>query len=326
MSSHESGGATHVVLTAILVNALVTISKAAGWLISLSPSMLAETIHSLADTVNQSLVYMGIRISKKGPTRDFPMGYGQARYLWNLISATGIFFIGFGITTYHGVSSLFGDHHSQGSFLLVITILGFAFIAEGYALLIAYKDVYSRKGDLSLFQWIKEGDDPTTVGILIEDAIAVLGVILAGFGIALTYLFHNPVFDSIASIIIGLLLGFMAITMGYANGRLLINRSISVSSENEIREFLISLPEINNISSLKTEIISPDVVSLSVDFNINSDIINQDPQLADELSKIDMNLDELKMTVKMIGQLINSIENKVYKQFPEIQYIDLEIN
>jgi zinc transporter 9 len=64
-------------------------------------------------------------------------------------------------------------------------------------LLVAYKDVYSQKGDLSLFQWIKEGDDPTTVGILIEDAIAVLGVILAAVGIVLTYLYHNPIFDSI---------------------------------------------------------------------------------------------------------------------------------
>ena len=326
MSSHESRGAAHVVLTAILVNALVTITKAVGWLISLSPSMLAEAIHSLADTVNQSLVYMGIRISKKGPTREFPMGYGQARYLWNLISATGIFFIGFGITTYHGVSSLFGDHHSQGSFLVVISILGFAFFAEGYALLVAYKDVYSQKGDLSLFQWIKEGDDPTTVGILIEDSIAVLGVILAAVGIVLTYLYHNPIFDSIASIIIGFLLGVMAIIIGYANGRLLINRAISVSSENEIKNFLLSLPEINSISSLKTEIISPEVISLSVDFSINSDTINQDPQLAEEISKNDMNLDELKVTVKMIGQFINSIENKVYKQFPEIKYIDLEIN
>ena len=106
----------------------------------------------------------------------------------------------------------------------------------------------------------------------------------------------------------------------------LINRAISVSSENEIKNFLLSLPEINSISSLKTEIISPEVISLSVDFSINSDTINQDPQLAEEISKNDMNLDELKVTVKMIGQFINSIENKVYKQFPEIKYIDLEIN
>ena len=81
MSFHESGGAMHVVLTAIIVNALVAISKTVGWLISLSPSVLAEVIHSLADTANQSLVYMGIRISTEGPTREFPMGYGQACYI-----------------------------------------------------------------------------------------------------------------------------------------------------------------------------------------------------------------------------------------------------
>ena len=91
MGTHESGGSTKVVLTAILVNLFVTIAKGVGWILSMSPSMLAEAIHSFADTVNQCLVYVGIRVSKKGPTRDFPVGYGQARYLWNLISATGIF-------------------------------------------------------------------------------------------------------------------------------------------------------------------------------------------------------------------------------------------
>jgi divalent metal cation (Fe/Co/Zn/Cd) transporter len=191
---------------------------------------------------------------------------------------------------------------------------------------VAYKDVYSQKGDKTILQWIEQGDDPTSVGILIEDSIAVLGVALAFIGVLMTRYFHNPIFDSIASIIIGLLLGIMAIIIGYANGRLLINRAISVSSENEINNFLLSLPEIKSISSLKTEIISPEVISLSVDFNINSEIINQDPQLAEELLKNDLNLDELKVTVKMIGQFINSIENKVYKQFPEIKYIDLEIN
>jgi len=321
-----SGGSTRVVITAIIVNLSVTIFKAIGWLISLSPSMLAETIHSLADTVNQTLVLIGIKVSKKGPTREFPVGYGQARYLWNLLSASGIFFVGFGVTTYHGVSSLFGTHHESGSFLTVMIILGYSFVAEGYALLVAYKDVYSQKGDKTILQWIEQGDDPTSVGILIEDSIAVLGVALAFIGVLMTRYFHNPIFDSIASIIIGLLLGIMAIIIGYANGRLLINRAISVSSENEINNFLLSLPEIKSISSLKTEIISPEVISLSVDFNINSEIINQDPQLAEELLKNNLDLDELKVTVKMIGQFINSIENKVYKQFPEIKYIDLEIN
>ena len=95
---NQKDGSIKVVLTAVVVNFFVTISKSIGWMFSLSPSMLAEAIHSFADTANQFLIYLGIRISKKGPTREFPSGYGQARYLWNLISASGIFFIGFGVT------------------------------------------------------------------------------------------------------------------------------------------------------------------------------------------------------------------------------------
>ena len=107
--SHRDGS-VKVVLTAAVVNFFVTLAKSVGWMYSMSPSMLAEAIHSFADTPNQLLVYLGIRISRKGPTREYPAGYGQARYLWNLISASGIFFIGFGVTVYHGVSSLVNPH------------------------------------------------------------------------------------------------------------------------------------------------------------------------------------------------------------------------
>ena len=107
---NHKDGSVKVVLTAVVVNFFVTLAKSVGWMFSMSPSMLAEAIHSFADTANQMLVYLGIRISRKGPTREYPAGYGQARYLWNLISASGIFFIGFGVTVYHGVSSLVNPH------------------------------------------------------------------------------------------------------------------------------------------------------------------------------------------------------------------------
>jgi len=123
----QNDGSVKVVLTAVVVNFFVTIAKAVGWLISFSPSMLAEAIHSFADTANQLLVYLGIRISKKAPTREYPAGYGQARYLWNLISASGIFFIGFGVTVFHGVSTLLNSHpDAQFSYGVGIGILLFS--------------------------------------------------------------------------------------------------------------------------------------------------------------------------------------------------------
>ena len=124
---NSKDGSVKVVVTAIVVNFFVTLAKSIGWVFSPNPSMLAEAIHSFADTANQSLVYLGITISKKAATREFPTGYGQARYLWNLISASGIFFIGFGVTVYHGVTALISPHHDElVSYGLGIGILIFA--------------------------------------------------------------------------------------------------------------------------------------------------------------------------------------------------------
>lgn len=316
--NNNASGSLKVVLTALAVNAVLTIAKFAGFLLSLSPSMLAESIHSFADTANQILIYIGIKVSKKKPTRDFPFGYGQARYLWNLVSATGIFFIGFGVTIHHGIMSLFSHHEANISYGIAIPILIFAFFGEGYALHVALKEVRGQKGSMTLREWIKNGDDPTSVGVLIEDAIAVIGVVLAVAGMVLSNYFGSYIFDSIATILIGLLLGVMAITMGYANGRLLINRSLNELSEQDIKNYILALPEIKKIYYLSTEIISPNNIRLSMEFDLNID---------QALKKEKANIDENKFQnfVKMISQTIKNIENKIKKQFPEITHVDLEI-
>ena len=316
--NNHAGGSLKVVLTALVVNAVITIAKIAGFFFSLSPSMLAESIHSFADTANQILIYIGIKVSKKKPTRDFPFGYGQARYLWNLVSATGIFFIGFGVTTYHGIMSLFAHHEANISYDIAIPILILAFFGEGYALNVALKEVRGQKGTMTLREWIKNGDDPTSVGVLIEDAIAVIGVVLAVAGMLLSHYFGTYIFDSIATILIGVLLGVMAIIMGYANGRLLINRSVNELSEKDIRKYILALPEIKTIYYLSTEIMSPDDIRLSMEFDLNIDQV---------LKKEKANIDENKFQnfVKMISQTIKNIENKIKKQFPEITHVDLEI-
>ena len=316
--NNHAGGSLKVVLTALVVNAVVTIAKFAGFFLSLSPSMLAESIHSFADTANQILIYIGIKVSKKKPTRDFPFGYGQARYLWNLVSATGIFFIGFGVTTYHGIISLFHHHEANISYSIAIPILIFAFFGEGYTLHVALKDVRGQKGSMTLREWIKNGDDPTSAGILIEDAIAVIGVVLAVAGMLLSHYFESYIFDSIATILIGLLLGVMAITMGYANGRLLINRSVNELSERDIKNYILALPEIKTIYYLSTEIMSPDDIRLSMEFDLNID-----PVLKKEKANIDEN--KFQNFVKMISQTIKNIENNIKKKFPEITHVDLEI-
>ena len=328
----QKDGSVKVVLTAIVVNFFVTLAKAIGWVFSLSPSMLAEAIHSFADTANQSLVYLGIRISKKGSTREFPSGYGQARYLWNLISASGIFFIGFGVTVYHGVSSLISPHHEgQFSYGLAIGILIFALIVEGYALLVAFKEVNAHRGSMSLLVFFRESDDPTSIGVLLEDAIAVIGVLLALAGMAISYYFHTHIPDAIASILIGLLLGFLAFVMAFTNGRLLINRSISLSDEEEIREFVRELAYVDKITSLKTEILAPDQVKLSLEIDFNSSPIVREINAGRKANVGNEMIEDtiqtiINKSVKSVGKAINEMEKQIRDYFPDIKHIDLELN
>ena len=328
----QKDGSVKVVLTAVVVNFFVTLSKAIGCVFSLSPSMLGEAIHSFADTANQSLVYLGIRISKKGPTREYPSGYGQARYLWNLISASGIFFIGFGVTVYHGVSSLISPHHEgQFSYGLAIGILIFALIVEGYALLVAFKEVNAHRGSMSLMVFIRESDDPTSIGVLLEDAIAVIGVLLALIGMAISHYFHTHIPDAIASILIGLLLGFLAFVMAFTNGRLLINRFISLSDEEEISKFVRGLAYVDYITSLKTEILAPNQVKLSMEIDFNSSAIvreiNADRRPNGEKEAIEDTVQTvINKSVKNVGKAINEMEKQIRDHFPDIKYVDLELN
>ena len=330
MSSHD--GSIKVVLTAIVVNSLVTVAKGIGWFISPGPSMLAETIHSFADTSNQLLIYMGIRLSKKGPSREFPSGYGKARYLWNLISASGIFFLGCCFTVYHGISALIYPHHEATvSYGIGISILFFAFIVEGYALYVAYKEVAANQRSRTFIDYLIDNDDPTSIGVLFEDAIAVLGVILALVGMTMSYYFNTHIPDAIASILIGVLLGILSIIMAFMNGRLLINRSMSELEEQEIRDYILGLESVDNITVFKTEVLAPDQVKLSLDINFNSSSIKTEINTKRKSQGLD-SIDEDKLqdvickSVQFVGAAINNMEKQIHNRFPYIKTIDLEIN
>ena len=323
-----------VVLTAVFANFFVTIAKIFGWFISLSPSMLAEAIHSFADTSNQLLIYVGIRSSRGGPTKEHPFGKGQSRYLWNLISAAGIFFIGFGVTTYHGVHSLLEPH--QGDYTIGMTTIGiliFTFVVEFYAWYVAYKAVNADLDGRSYYQYLRYGDDPTAVGVFLEDSIAVIGVVIASIGIGLSSYYNSHVPDGVASIVIGLLIGVMAVILTLANSRLLIDASIPQSDEEEIKEFIRSHRSINNLVSMKTEILSPNRVRLSVEVEFDESqlideeaITNAHLAIEDETIENDKALRDLSVKqIAMVARHVNELEQQIFKKFPDIVTIDLEV-
>ncbi|MDB2426014.1 cation diffusion facilitator family transporter [bacterium] len=325
----------NVVVTAILGNSIIGLAKFFGWFVTGSPSMLAEAIHSVADTSNQFLLFVGIKHGEKKATRDFPWGRSQARYIWNLISAVGIFFVGFGVTAYHGVSSLLADNPSpQNLNLVVVSVLVFAFLIEGYVFLMAFKEVNEKRGDKTFMEYFKTNDDPTAIAVLLEDGIAVLGVFIAFVGIGLSQILNTHWPDAVGAILIAILLGIMAIVLAFANTRLLLGSSAPEEDELEIKDFIESLSEVEKVIALKTHVVGPGKIKLSVEIEFHGGEFLDREQISRDAEKIKSGKEEpvqilvetAERMVRVIGNRINSLEAKLYEQFPSLIAIDLEVN
>jgi zinc transporter 9 len=322
------------VLSAIFANAIVTMAKLFGWLASQSPSMLAETIHSAIDTFNQLLLLIGIRHGAGKPSRRYPFGMGQARYVWNLVSAIGIFFVGFGFTTSHGVMELLTPTELDTSDLLIpLIILAVSLLAEGYSWTVALKAVNHARGERGLWDYIKKGDDPTAVAVLLEDSVAVLGVCVAFISIWFAKSTGSHIPDAIGSIVIGGLLGLMAIVLGIANGRILMGIAADPDIEADIREFLERYPSVERVALLRTAVLSPSALRLAVEIEFHGGILINRQQIERDAERVRDGEDPAQVlfetaerTVRLVGREINKLESALFAEFPEIKMIDLEVN
>ena len=246
------------VISALIGNIFITIIKTVAAVFSGSASMFAESIHSFADTLNQTLLLIGLKRSKRPADTSRGYGYGIERFFWSLISACGILFIGAGITIYHSIDSLIhynsSEIHTFSYFTIIILCI--SFFVEGISFLIAFFEI--KKGQ-KFSKKIFANADPVTLAVLYEDGAAVLGVIVVLIAQLLIYITGNNIFDSIAGIIVSLILGFLAITLILKNYLYLIGKSLDEETKEEIIEFLLADPCIENISEFK---------SVAIDFNI----------------------------------------------------------
>jgi zinc transporter 9 len=336
LAAGEKSESYSVVVTAVIGNSLITVVKFFGWFISGSPSMMAEGIHSLADTGNQILLFIGLKRSEGGPSREFPWGRGNARYLWNLKSAVSVFFIGFGVTTYHGVHSLFHSNVNNDPKVIkmIIGILLFSLAVEGWVLFKAYITVKRQKGKMGWMEYVRKGDDPTSTAVLLEDGVAVLGVLLALNGVWLSQVLNTSLPDAITSIIIGISLGVLAIILGQANSRLLMGVAVEPELESSIKQFLEERPQIEKVEQLKTEIMAPGKVRLVVEVEFQGTEIIDREIIARDAEKIrggqddpaNILVDTAERTVRNVGRAINTLESQIQQAFPQIAIIQVEVN
>jgi len=208
------------VTISIATNTAIAASKGFGWLVTGSPTLFAETIHSLADVGNQLLLKVGEVRGRGGPDREHPFGRGQEKFFWALVSAVSVFFIGCGINLYHGVHSLVQPEPVAPFTPLVLGLLVFALALESWTFRIAWKEIGGRRG------LTQNRNNTTVLAVLLEDGVALFGILLtllvAGAGFALG---PRPEFDAIVAIAVGLILGGMAVFLAAINRRVLIDAS-----------------------------------------------------------------------------------------------------
>jgi len=208
------------VTLSIATNTVIAASKGFGWFVTGSPTLFAETIHSLADVGNQLLLKVGEVRGKAGPDRLHPFGRGQEKFFWALVSAVSVFFVGCGINIYHGFQALLQPEAVEPFTPLVLALLVIALALESWTFSVALKELGGVAG-------LKENRSNVTVlAVLLEDAVALLGILLtlvvAGVGLLLG---PRPMFDALVAIAVGALLGAMALFLAALNRRLLIDTS-----------------------------------------------------------------------------------------------------
>ncbi len=262
-----AGSSKKAIYAALVGNGLIAVTKFGAAAVTGSAAMFAEGIHSLVDTGNQILLLYGLRAARRAPSPDFPFGHGKEVYFWSFVVAIMIFALGAALSFYKGLEHVLHPE-PLSSVGINYVVLGLAIVFEGAALTVALREFNRSKGQLGFLDAVRRGKDPTLFVIVFEDSAALLGLLVAMLGIFLYQITGNPIFDGLASMVIGLILGITAIWLAYETKSLLIGESADPDTAASIRETAISHPMVKSVNEIATLHMGPEyvVVTISVDF------------------------------------------------------------
>jgi len=239
------------ILYALGANLAIAAAKTAAAIFTGSSAMLAEAIHSYADSGNQLLLLWGIKQAKRPPSPDYPLGWGKAIYFWSFIVALVLFSLGGLFSLYEGWHKLTEPEPIQYAWV-AIAILAFGLVAETVSLRACLHEVRKVQGERTLWRWFRESRQSELVVILGEDVAALLGLALALLAILLSIFFANPAWDALGSMAIGAVLIVVAIGIGNEIMALLIGQSAAPEAEARLREFLLKQDGVEEIYRLLT--------------------------------------------------------------------------
>ena len=276
---------------------MVAATKFVATALTGSSAMFSEAIHSVVDTGNQALMLYGLKRAKLPADKQFPFGHGKEIYFWSFVVAIMIFGVGAGLSVYEGIHSLSKPTELQNPLVNYI-VLTLAIAFEGVAWIFAWKAFSRQRGSRGLFEAVRHGKDPSLFVVLFEDSAAMTGLLVAMIGIALTDATGNPVYDSIASILIGLILAATATWLAYETKSLLIGESADPEVIKGIKKKVMSFREVRHINDVLTMHMGPEyvLVNLSVEFNDSADA----DDIEDAVAQIDRSIKKKYKDVKRV--------------------------
>jgi cation diffusion facilitator family transporter len=263
-SSESSGSeSTTTVIIAFLANLAISIAKTIVALITGSASMLAESAHSWADTGNQILLFIADRRSRRPPDPSHPFGFGREAYVWSMFAALGLFTVGAVVSIWNGVTKLL-EPGDEASYFWAYVVLGIAFVLEGVSFAQAFRQTRREAHSLNrdIFQHALATSDPTLRAVFAEDSAALVGLVVAALGIFLHQLTGNAAYDAVGSIVVGVLLGVVAVILINRNLRFLTGQESDERLRDAALGLLKRMPEVFRVAYLRLEFVGPRQVLL----------------------------------------------------------------
>jgi cation diffusion facilitator family transporter len=314
-----AAGSTGVVIAAMIANGGIAILKFIGFLLTGSPSMLAETLHSISDTGNQVLLLVGIKFSQRGASGVHPFGYGKAQFFYAFLVSVLLFGVAGWESLKHGISKVRSGGHGLeqeeaeflgftidislpvDAFWIAVVILLGAIVFEVYAFVKARAEL---KRQMETYDWsgyretFDRTSDITTLTAFTEDTVALIGLVVALAGLVASRVTGNQIYDSIGAVIIGVLLMVFAVALALENKRLILGESLAENVEIQLRDAIESREGVTHIDDFRTMFIGSRRVLVTADVSFDPGIVTD--SLDDRIAEIETEVKGIDDRVKLV--------------------------
>ncbi len=275
------------IIAAFLANLGIALSKFIVFLITGAASMLAEAIHSLADTGNQGLLMLGGKGSQKPADEEHPFGYGTLRYFWAFVVALVLFSVGGLFAIFEGVEKLINPHEISGVGW-AIGVLVVSAALETFSLRTALHESKEERKGRSILKFVRRTKIPELAVVVLEDIGALIGLAFALVGVILAAVFDEPRFDALGSLAIGLLLVTIAIVLAIEMASLLVGESAAPEVVEQLRAILDAHPCVTHVIALRTQHIGPDDLMINTKLEFNATLLA--PRVAEVVNELEVQL------------------------------------